>query len=165
MTNNVSARVKGWHVLAAMLAFFGVVIAINVGFTVAAIRSFPGEDERLSYMQGLHFNDALAERRAQRMLGWRASAELERAENGASLIVVMRTRDGEPIEHLGIAATLGRRASAAYDQTLVFNPQGGGVYVAALPALAAGKWRLRARATNSRAQALDFESDLRWPSP
>jgi nitrogen fixation protein FixH len=163
MTGGVKGRVKGWHVLAAMLVFFGVVIAINVGFAVAAIRSFPGEDERRSYLQGLHYNDTLAERRAQRALGWRASTEWRTGNGRPSLMVVMRTRDGAPIHALALNGVLGRRSSAAFDHTLVFTDQGGGVYVATLPPLAAGQWRLRARAANATGAALDFESELTWP--
>lgn len=159
----MTGRVKGRHVLGAILLFFGVVIAINVGFAIAAIRSFPGEDERRSYLQGLRFNDTLAERRAQRLLGWRAATEWRAVENGSSLRVVMRTRDGAPIDGLAIQGVLGRRSSAAFDHPLDFTAEGRGAYVATLPTLAAGQWRLRARAANTAGNALDFESDLTWP--
>lgn len=159
----MNAPLKGWHVLAAMLTFFGVVIAINVGFTVAAIRSFPGEDEQRSYLQGLHYNDMLAERRAQRALGWRAFVTF-RGDGARSLVVVVRSRGGAPIDGLDMNAMLGRRSSAASDHALAFIGEGGGVYVAALPPLAPGQWRLRAHAANDEGDALDFESDLTWPS-
>ena len=36
-------RFTGWHLLASVSAFFAVVIAIDVTFTVFAVRTFPGQ--------------------------------------------------------------------------------------------------------------------------
>ena len=74
--NATHFQVRGWHVLTALLAFFGAIIAVNIAFAVIAVRSFPGEDVRRSYVQGLQYNDTLAERRVQQALGWQASADL-----------------------------------------------------------------------------------------
>lgn len=161
----MTATLKGGHVLAAMLAFFGVVIAINVGFVVVALRSFPGEDERRSYLQGLHYNDTLAERRVQQSAGWRAGAELRPSAGGAELLVVMRARDGVPLNGLSVSGALERRTSAQLDRALAFTPRGAGLYAARLDGLQPGEWRLRARANNSAGDALDFESELIWRSP
>jgi nitrogen fixation protein FixH len=154
---------KGWHVLAAILGFFATVIAVNAAFITLAIGSFPGEDVRRSYLQGLHYNDTLAERQAQQSLGWRAGAALRGGAEGAELVVIMRARDGAPLDGLELDGELERRTSAEFDRALAFTARGDGAYVAPLGDLPAGHWRLRARAAGAGADALDFESDLSWP--
>lgn len=153
--------VRGWHVLAGMLGFFVVIIAVNVAFAVVAIGSFPGEDVRRSYLQGLNYNRTLAERREQGALGWRASASL--SADGA-LDVVLRDKADAPVSDATIGGELRWPATAQFDRTLRFENVGGGLYRARLAApLRAGRWRLRARATGPQDQALDFEADLTWP--
>ncbi len=78
-----SSKYAAWHVLAAMLAFFGASSPSMSAFAAIAVRSFPGEDVRRSYLQGLHTTDTLAERRTQAALGWRASAHLPAPKDAA----------------------------------------------------------------------------------
>lgn len=152
-------RVRGWHVLAAILAFFGAVIAVNAAFIVAAVGTFPGEDEQRSYLQGLHFNETLAERRAQTALGWRAAAGF--AAGGVE--VSLRDANGAPIEGATIEAALQRPTQAALDRPLTFTSVGAGRYVAPVDSLEAGRWRLRAHAAHGD-EALDFQAELTWPA-
>lgn len=152
-------RLRGWHVLTAILAFFGAVIAVNAAFIVVAVGSFPGEDVRRSYLQGLRFNDTLAERRAQAALGWRASAGLT-AEGEAGLIeIALHDAEGAPIEGASIEAALERPTRAALDHALTFTSAGAGRYQAHVDGLEAGRWRLRARAARG-SEALNFEAEL-----
>ena len=76
-----SFRLTGVHVLTAILAFFAVIIFVNAIFLTLALRSYPGEHEAKSYMQGLNYNERLAARERQAALGWTmeiAEARLER---------------------------------------------------------------------------------------
>ena len=66
-------EIKGWHVLLALLGFFGAVSAVDVGMAVQAYRTFPGEVSASPYEDGLQFNRTLAERAEARALGWKAS--------------------------------------------------------------------------------------------
>lgn len=154
-----SFRLRGWHVLAAILAFFGAVIAVNVGFIVVAVGSFPGEDVRRSYLQGLRFNDTLAERRAQAALGWRASAGLSSEGEAGVIEIALHDAAGAPIEAAQIEAALERPTQAALDHPLRFTSSGPGRYVARVEGLEAGRWRLRARAQRGD-DAFDFEAEL-----
>ena len=157
-------QVRGWHVLAAMLAFFGAVIAVNVGFAVIAVQSFPGEDVRRSYLQGLNYNQTIAERRAQATLGWQANAALRGVPEGALLEVTLRDRNGSPINRAQLTGELQWPTSASFDRNVAFEPAGDGRYVARLQSLPSGRWRLRARAADDQGGALDFEAGLTWPS-
>lgn len=161
MTARRVFEIRGRHVLAAMLAFFGAIIAVNVAFAVIAVRSFPGEDVQRSYLQGVQYNQTLAERRAQTALGWRAAATLHERESGAVLEVTLHRRNAAPINAADVTAMLQRHASARYDRELVLTPVGDGRYEADLGNLHPGRWRLRARARDETG-VLDFESELRW---
>jgi nitrogen fixation protein FixH len=154
-------ELRGVHVLAGLLAFFGAIIAVNIVFAVAAVQTFPGEDVRRSYLQGLRYNETLAERQAQSSLGWRAAAGIEAAEHGARLQVALRTRDGAPIDGAGLAGVLMWPTDSRLDRALSFVQDGAGHYVADLGDLPDGRWRLRARAETAGG-ALDFESELTW---
>jgi nitrogen fixation protein FixH len=158
-------EVRGWHVLAAMLAFFGAVIAVNAAFAVIAVRSFPGEDVRRSYLQGLQYNDTLAERRAQAELGWSAAVELAAGTaDSAEVRIRLTDRNGAALDGLAVAGDLQWPTNAQFDQALAFSPIGDGVYVARTGGVHPGRWRLRARAEGADARALDFEAELTWPA-
>ncbi|MCC6787137.1 MAG: FixH family protein [Hyphomonadaceae bacterium] len=164
MSTTATFRIRGWHVLATLLLFFAAIIAINIAFAVAAVETFPGEDERRSYTQGLHYNDVLAERRAQAEMGWRAHGALAPASDGAELVVSLVDREGRPIENAALSGVLRWPPSESGDRALTFESQGQGRYVARIGALNAGRWDLRARAQDHAGRALDFEAELTWPS-
>jgi nitrogen fixation protein FixH len=154
-------EIKGWHVLTAMLAFFGAVIAVNVVFVVFAVGSFPGEDVRRSYLQGVQYNETLAERRAQDALGWRAAADFVGDSRSAALEVELIDREGRPVNGAAVQGELRWPADARHDRTLAFESVGNGRYRAELGDLTEGRWRLRARAERGE-NARDFEAELLW---
>lgn len=133
-------RVTGWHVLAVILFFFGVIITVNVVFIVQATRTFRGEDEPRSYVQGLDYNQTLAARAEQAALGWTATVS---AEDGV-VVIRIADMDGHPIDGLGLSGTLRHPADTSRDHALTFEPRSEGRYIAALPAGARGRWTLRA---------------------
>lgn len=160
-TKNAPFELRGWHVLAGMLAFFGAVIAVNIYFAVAAISTFPGEDVTHPYIQGLEYNRTIAERRAQLALGWHAAAGLQADEGGAALVIDLHQRNGAPLNGVVVEGALRWPADSHRDRALTFRQEGPGHYVARLGALGEGDWDLRARAMQG-ANVLDFESDLAW---
>ena len=154
---------RGWHVLTGLVAFFGAVIAVNVYFAFAAVETFPGEDVTHPYIQGLEYNRALAQHRAQQAQGWHVSAGLERGPRGAVLAIELRSRDGAPLPGAYIEGALRWPADSHRDRALAFRENGAGRYVADVADLAEGDWDLRATATTPDRHSLDFEADLRWP--
>lgn len=163
MTTTSSFALRGWHVLAGLLLFFAAIIAINVAFAVAAVRTFPGEDERRSYTQGLHYNDVLGARREQAAIGWSARSELARDDRGARLVVLLNDRTGAPIDGATVTGVLRWPPNESGDRQLTFSAEGEGVYAAELGVLTPGRWDLRARAENNSG-ARDFEAELTWLS-
>lgn len=156
-------EIKGWHVLTAMIGAFGMVIAVNVAFAVIAVATFPGEDVRRSYVQGVRYNETLEARRVQAALGWRAGARLSPSVGGASLIVTLDDRDGSPLSDARVTGELRWPMDSRLDRALTFQQIGAGRYAAHVDDLRPGLWRLRARG-ELRNDVLDFEAELTWPT-
>lgn len=155
-----TAKITGWHVLGAMVAFFGTIIVANAIFITAAVRSFPGESQKKSYVQGLRYNDVLAERAAQEALGWRAEVVLaERRRTGGEIALRLYGEDGRALENLSVSGELNRPAHDHEDRALRFEDWGG-VYRASVEALAPGAWDLRARAENAAGDVFDIHSRI-----
>jgi nitrogen fixation protein FixH len=139
-----SFRLKGWHVLATLLGFFGAVIAANAVFVNFAVRSFPGQDVEKSYLQGLHFNDELAAKERQAALRWSARLEVaERAGDRAVIEIAIASSSGEPVSGLAVGGVLRRPASEKEDRKLEFSSVGSGRYRAEASGLAPGAYDLR----------------------
>lgn len=129
----------GRQVLIALIAFFGLVMGVNVIFIVTAIDSFPGEDVRRSWFQGIHFNDVLAERAAQNALGWRAVLGIG-GEGSSAYAELRMTAEEAPLGDLEIIAELRHPTDATRDRMLVFEKVELGVWRAPLGDVAPGRW-------------------------
>ncbi len=156
-TTPAKGAITGWHVLAGMVLFFAVIIAVDTLFIVKAYRSFSGEVASNPYEAGLAFNRTLAQRQREAALGW--TAVIERPEPG---IVALRMNDkaGQPLSTLSLTGTLDRPATEVGRQTLNFKPTGDGWYRAA--ARLDGAWDLRATARNAQDK---FEIESRLVTP
>ena len=69
-TRQQSQGFTGRHMLATMLAFFGVIIGVNITMAYFARSSWTGLVVENSYVASQEFNAKMAETRAQDALGW-----------------------------------------------------------------------------------------------
>ncbi|MFI4976007.1 MAG: FixH family protein [Caulobacterales bacterium] len=129
---------KGWHVLAGLVAFFGADIAVNTVFMMDAYGSFPGETSVSPYEDGLAYDGALAQLRAQKAMGWRIAAGPDRA---GGLQVQVVDRQGAPLSGLRISGQLERPATEIGQKTVTFRATAPGVYAASAGPLS-GAWDL-----------------------
>lgn len=159
MSSN-SFTLNGRHVLAMLVAFFAVVIVANAIFIALALKSFPGEQEKKSYLQGLRFNERIADRKAQDALGWSVEIATPRGGDGlVSIDLVFLSATDTPIGGLAIDGLLSRPASEEFDAALVFEEIAAGAYRARIAA-PPGVWRLQATARNERGDAFALEKRL-----
>jgi nitrogen fixation protein FixH len=161
-------EIKGWHVRVGLLAFFGAVIAVDVGFAIQAYRTFPGEVSATPYEDGLQFNRTLAARAEEKSLGWRAAIQatvLGAGSNPGSGRVLLRIsiKDaaGLPVRDLKISGRLERPATEAGALAPRFTETGPGIYQAVVPETP-GAWDLTLNARDPAGRAFDAESRLLW---
>lgn len=138
-TSDGHRPITGRQVLFALVGFFAVVFGVNIYFIVTAIGSFPGEDVRRSWFQGIHYNDVLAERAAQDSLGWDASLGIG-GEGAGTYAELRMTANEAPLGDLEIIAELRHPTDATLDRELVFVADGLGVWRAPLSDVALGRW-------------------------
>lgn len=153
--NDSEGYLKGWHVLVILLAFFGVMFSVNGVFLYHAITSFPGEDVKKSYVQGLNYNETLADRAQQAALGWRAEAGLQERE----IVLRLRDADDTALRHYPVIGELRRMATQDEDVAIVFASGRTGEYSAAADMLLPGQWQLRIRVLDPQMDAVIFEAE------
>ena len=134
--------IKGWHVLAGMIGFFGTIIAVNIVFISLAVGSFPGESMKKAYVQGLEYDEVLEARAEQARIGWTAVVNLDVDH----LLLAVEDEGGLPVGGLSLAGVLQHPADMALDHPLVFTEVRPGVYSADVAGLGEGLWRLEAHA-------------------
>ena len=159
MTN--TKPLTGVAVLATLLVSFAVVIAVNTTFVLLSVRTFPGEEEAESYVQGLKYNATLADRSAQAALGWRATACIKATGRNARIEVEVYDASHAHVEGLAIKGALRRPLSANLDRSLTLIDQGDGVYETQLDGLVSGQWDLALRAIRGSSH-FDIEKRLTW---
>lgn len=135
-------KITGRTVLFSMLAFFGVIIAVNLTLAFFALRTDNGLVVRNSYVASQDFNREMARARAQEELGWRMQAGLA----DGVLAVRMQDRDGHDLGNLTVTAKVGRPVTARDDRTVQLQPRANG-YAADLD-LKPGIWQVEAVAAD-----------------
>ena len=142
MTTPAAARrpfiLTGWHVLAMLVAFFGIDIAINTVFMVKAYSTFPGEISKTPYEDGLAYNSDLAQKRAQAALGWRLAAG---PDGSGHLRVDAADRTGAPVRGLKVQVHIERPATEDGQSDVTLREAEPGVYRADTAPLR-GAWDL-----------------------
>lgn len=127
----------GRKFLFIVLAFFGVIIAVNLTMAFKAVSTFPGLEVKNSYVASQTFD---RDRAAQEALGWTVDPAYERGH----LSLVIRDRDGLPAPVAELSALVGRTTMARDDVTPVFA-YNGGIYSAPV-VLARGAWLIQIEA-------------------
>src|SRR3974377_2630983 len=100
-------ELTGRSVLVWLVAFFGVVLAVNAIMVKAATSTFGGVEVQSSYKAGLMFETEVARARAQDDLRWRVDGHLVRNAAGDA-VLELRVREGQhkPATAVAHAATL-----------------------------------------------------------
>ncbi|MEJ5900805.1 FixH family protein [Ochrobactrum teleogrylli] len=94
---NSSGTFTGWHMLGIMVAFFGVIIAVNVTMAYFAINSWSGLVVANSYVASQEFNEKAETGKQQAALQWQSKPSYE---NGV-LTYRLLDRNGQPVAVTG----------------------------------------------------------------
>lgn len=155
-------EITGRHVLFAMIAFFGVVIAANVIFVRVAVTTFPGEKVEKSYYQGLNYNDVLAEKQRQSRSGWHMQLK-DGPEAGARPFIEVKILGpaGDPVHGAHVQGEVVRPMTERGRQSLSFFPVGDGVYRASMAPIERGAWDLSVDAAEAEGGDLRLSARTR----
>ena len=128
----------GWHMLACMLAFFGVIIVVNFGMAMLASSTWTGLVVKNSYVASQKFNGELAAAKLQKSHGWKSGL----AYKNGILTLRLEDRLGKPLNLQQPRLSIGRPAFEQQDRALDLAVRGNGLHAAAID-LAPGDWFVR----------------------
>jgi len=144
MSTRISERrLTGRKVLAMLIAFFGIVIGVNVTMAKLAIKTLPGTDVDSAYTASLGYEKEILAARDQSARNWKVDAHIERLAGGAALLQVeARDRDGRPVTGLKFQGRFERPTDKRADLAIALAEVGIGIYRGRLDAVAPGQWDL-----------------------
>lgn len=154
-------QLTGRHVLITLLAFFGVMLAVNAYFTVVAVKTFRGEDVPRSYRQGLEYNQTINARDMQVKKGWSASVNVLPQGDAARVVVKIVDEQGNPVPNLQLQGKVRHPTDTTLDRPVIFQWDGTEHYTASLN-VSEGRWKLVANA-RKLSDIFSFEYDI-WLS-
>ena len=144
----VPARPRGWWIPYTFVGGFAVVFIANGALLYFALTTFSGLTTRQAYVEGLAYNDRVAEEQAQAALGWTLDVALSSAVTAlpdapgraTRLRLTARDAQGRPLDGLAIEALVRRPTEKGLDQAIALAPVGPGAYRAALTLPKPGLW-------------------------
>jgi len=144
MPTRISERpLTGRKVLLILVAFFGVVIGVNVTMMQLAIKTLPGTEVDSAYSASLGYGKEILAARDQSARNWQVDAHLERSADGAALLQVeARDRGGRPLTGLRFQGRFERPTDKRADLAVTLAEVGIGIYRGRLEGVAAGQWDL-----------------------
>ncbi|PSO32358.1 FixH family protein [Bradyrhizobium sp. MOS002] len=133
----------GTKVFLMLVAFFGVVIGVNVTMMKLAIATLPGTDVDSPYAAGLAYDREISAAQDQAARKWKVNAHIERrADGGAVLQVEARDASGQPIAGLKFGGRLERPTDKRADLAVELSEAGIGLYRGNAASVAPGQWDL-----------------------
>ena len=133
----------GGKVFLMLVAFFGVVIGVNMVMMRFAIQTLPGTEVDSAYSASLAYEKEIATARDQSARNWKVDAHVERSgQSGATLQVEARDNHGRPVSGLKFQGRFERPTDRRADLPVDLAEVGIGVYRGSAPAIAPGQWDL-----------------------
>src|ERR1700758_346531 len=111
MTDTTSAArpITGRFVLVVVLAFFAVVIGVNMVMMRLAIGTLPGTEVDSAYGASLAYQKEITAAEQQDKRDWKVDARLARQPDGVTRLTIdARGSDGAPLSGLSVFARLER---------------------------------------------------------
>lgn len=130
------------------VGFFLAVFAANGAMIAVALSTWTGLETDTPYEDGLAHNDRLAERAAQRALGWQVALALEPAGDGtAELRVRLRGPSGEALYADEVRASFRRPTLEGHDFEVTLEDRGAGLYGRHVTLPLPGQWDVELQVT------------------
>jgi nitrogen fixation protein FixH len=138
-----SKPLTGTKVFLMLVAFFGLVIGVNVTMMKLAIATLPGTDVDSPYAAGLTYDREISAAQDQAARKWQVNAHIERrTDGGAAIQVEARDARGQPLSGLRFGGRLERPTDKRADLQVELAEAGIGVYRGNAASVAPGQWDL-----------------------
>ncbi|MFV0279927.1 MAG: FixH family protein [Rhodoblastus sp.] len=139
-------RLTGAHVLAMLVAFFAIVLCVNLVMIRFALKTHSGEVTAHPYEKGLAYNSTIREAREQEARGWKVEGKMMHTANGMARIEVSaRDSAGAALTGLKVHAILAAPADVRRDRPLELTETAPGLY-SGETAAQTGQWELELNA-------------------
>ena len=149
----------GKHFTVIIVAFFAVVIGVNVFMARQASATFGGVVVENSYVASQNYNEWLAAAEKQKALGWTATAA--RQADGRVALTLSKVNGAAATDPgVTVAAIARHPLGRQSDVALAFSATGAGQFLSQT-ALPAGRWKLRIAARNAAGQPWRTELDIK----
>jgi nitrogen fixation protein FixH len=140
--NRKPRELTGRAVLLWLVAFFGVVFAVNGVMIKAATSTFGGVETSSSYQAGQMFEQEVARAERQDARRWQVAGTLVRNKTGEAVLDISARDDkGAPITGLTARARLAHPADERLDHVIALARIGAGEFKGEADA-GAGQWEL-----------------------
>ncbi|MEP0340040.1 MAG: FixH family protein [Alphaproteobacteria bacterium] len=145
--------ITGKMVLIWIVAFFAVIIAVNLTFVYFALDSWPGLTTQKAYEEGVAYNKTLESAARQDAMGWRSHVALgPSTPKGTRMLTLTMTGPDGPLAGLAAQARLTRPLGKGLTVDAKLAEDRPGLYAALLRLPALGRWQVEvtARAPDGR---------------
>jgi nitrogen fixation protein FixH len=133
----------GRKVLLMLVAFFGVVIGVNLVMMRLAIQTLPGTEVDSAYSASLAYKKEITAAHDQNARNWKVDAHVERSgQGGATLEIEARDSSGRPMSGLKFQGRFERPTDRRADLPVILAEVGIGIYRGSALTIAAGQWDL-----------------------
>jgi nitrogen fixation protein FixH len=138
-----SRPLTGRKVFILLVAFFGVVIGVNMAMMMLAIQTLPGTEVDSAYSASLAYEKEIVAAHDQNARNWRVDAQVLRGPDGAATLrVEVRDDNGRPLSGLKFQGRFERPTDRRADKAVTLAEIGIGIYRGSAALIAPGQWDL-----------------------
>lgn len=131
----------GWHMLGAMLLFFGIVISVNIYMAWQATRTWSGLVVENTYVASQEFNGKVAEAKALAASGIVGKLDI----SGSDVRYQLSHPTSGPVEADAVTLKFKRPVGEAQDFAMTLEPAGEGMFLGS-HAVPEGTWIIEVEA-------------------
>ena len=142
-SNQFGRPITGRMVFVSIVAFFAVVIGVNVVMMRLAIDTLPGTEVDSAYSASLAYDGEIKAAHDQNLREWQVNVHIERQADGrATLKVDAHDRNGAPLRGLAFSGRLERPTDKRADRPIVMAEGENGTYRGSASDVTPGQWDL-----------------------
>lgn len=137
---------KDLWIPAIFIGFFVFLAGVEAWFVTIAHNTFSGVVTDNAYSIGLAYDDVIAQREAEKRLGWSSSLQFDRGDGlSGRLTLVATDAQGQPLTGVAVHATAERMTRFPQILAVEFSEVSPGRYTAPLEVPLAGRWFIRTK--------------------